>query len=146
MTDPELAITGEDPEAVASDDSVGLVYDTLEQFVADHLAGMYRRQVTDSTAHIWCPYWFKHAEAVARLDILWHTWEDSRRGTHADAGMWWHEADYHMGILLDPEGPFKGCSVRRGHAKPEFVIPALPVEPAADGAFTAAHTEYRDTE
>jgi hypothetical protein len=44
-------------------------------------------------------------------------------------------ADHHMTVLLDPDGPFKGCSPEKGHG---VRLPALPLDDPPDGLFVAA--------
>lgn len=64
----------------------------------------------------WCPRWADHLEAVARLTLLWNTWESA----HTEPPNWaardeWTRLifDHHTGWLLDREGPFAGCSPHR---------------------------------
>lgn len=61
----------------------------------------------------WCPQWAEHLEAVHRLNLLWHTWENA----HTEPANWaardeWTRLifDHHTGWLLDREGPFAGCT------------------------------------
>ena len=48
-----------------------MIYASVVEFVENYLSLVYRRQVTDLSDTVWCPEWWQHAEAVARLDALW---------------------------------------------------------------------------
>lgn len=81
----------------------------LMTFVKDYLSPMYRRALTGS-ATTWCPEWWKHSEAIARLEALWRAWEFLRLDPHTGMSVWFRDhADHHMGVLLSADGPFKGC-------------------------------------
>ncbi|MEV6216495.1 DUF4913 domain-containing protein [Nocardia sp. NPDC051833] len=83
----------------------------------------------------WCPEWWRHTGAVVRLDALWQAWEDLRRGGGFGMSVWLLDhMDPHVRVLLSSSGPFRHCSIERGHRATE----PLPVAelPAADrGAF-----------
>ena len=90
---------------------------SLEVFVRDHLALVYRRSL-DGRTRTWCPWWWRHPEAVARLDALWRSWEFLRLDPHTGMSVWWRDhLDPHMAVLTDPDGPFRGCSAERGHSE-----------------------------
>ena len=81
----------------------------LMTFVKDYLSPMYRRALSGS-ATTWCPEWWKHSEAIARLEALWRAWEFLRLDPHTGMSVWFRDhADHHMGVLLSADGPFKGC-------------------------------------
>src|ERR687885_17687 len=54
-----------------------LFYASLDEFVREQLAPMYRRAL-DGTQRTWCPEWWRHAEAISRLEALWRAWEHLR--------------------------------------------------------------------
>jgi Domain of unknown function (DUF4913) len=90
-------------------------YERLLDFVRDELAPLYQRSFEGRT-RVWCPQWWRHPEAVARLAAVWQAWEHLRRDPTVGLSVWLRDhADYHVGVLLDPDGPFKGCSPDRGH-------------------------------
>jgi hypothetical protein len=104
-------------------------YATVEDFVRELLAPMYRRAL-DGTDRSWCPEWWRHAEAISRLDALWRAWEHLRLDPDTGMSVWFRDhADHHMAVLLDSEGPFKRCS--KGHR----ALDELPLEPAPEGLF-----------
>ncbi|MEU4315377.1 DUF4913 domain-containing protein [Nocardia sp. NPDC024068] len=111
-----------------------MVYDNVGEFVQKYLISVYRRQVSDLSDTVWCPEWWKHPEAFARLDALWRAWEHYRQDGATGMSVWFLDhADKHMKVLLDPKGPFKYCSVRNGHK--DMLIP-LPVGEPPEGLFS----------
>jgi hypothetical protein len=109
-----------------------LFYATLEDFVGEQLAPMYRRAL-DSPSRAWCPQWWKPAEAISRLKALWRAWEHLRLDPATGISVWFCDhADHHTAVLLDSEGPYKRCSPSKGH-KP---LDELPLEAAPEGLFT----------
>ncbi len=128
-----------DPE----DDPTGTHEDTGEEapepyfpnvdvFVREFLAPTYRRSL-EGSHRVWCAEWWRHAEAINRLESLWRAWEHLRLDPATGMSIWWRDhADHHMPALLSPDGPFKGCGSNRGH-QPR--ADALPVSPALSGLF-----------
>ncbi|MDQ3628540.1 MAG: DUF4913 domain-containing protein [Actinomycetota bacterium] len=83
-----------------------LYYATLPEFVDDLLAPTLGRDL--STGRItWCAQWWRHPEGIYRLEALWRSWEHLRRDPATGASVWLLN---HMGVLMDPQGPFKGCA------------------------------------
>ncbi|WP_431954337.1 DUF4913 domain-containing protein [Nocardia lijiangensis] len=110
-----------------------MIYTNVVEFVENYLSLVYRRQVTDISETVWCPEWWKHAEAVARLDALWRAWEHYRLEPSTGLSIWFLDhADPHMTKLFDPRGPFKYCSVRNGH---KDMLNPLPLKSPAQGMF-----------
>jgi hypothetical protein len=86
-----------------------LYYPTLMAFVTEYLTPLYRRSVTGQ-GMTWCAQWWKHAEAIMRLEALWRSWEYLRQDPHTGISVWLRDhADHHMAVLLSADGPFKGC-------------------------------------
>ncbi|WP_280468147.1 DUF4913 domain-containing protein [Nocardia cyriacigeorgica] len=112
----------------------GLIYSGVVDFVENYLSVVYRRQVSDLSDTVWCPEWWQHAEAVARLDALWRAWEHFRQDPATGISVWFLDhADKHMAKLFDPKGPFKYCSVRNGHK--DMLVP-LPLTTPDDRFFS----------
>ncbi|WP_228837525.1 DUF4913 domain-containing protein [Nocardia amamiensis] len=110
-----------------------MIHSNVVDFVENYLAEVYRRQVTDLSDTVWCPEWWKHAEAVARLDALWRAWEHYRQDGATGLSIWFLDhADPHMQKLFDPKGPFKYCSVRNGH---KDMLSPLPTKSPQHGMF-----------
>ncbi|WKX23426.1 DUF4913 domain-containing protein [Streptomyces sp. HUAS CX7] len=90
----------------------------LALWVSDLLLPVYGREVT--SAQPWCPRWWEHLEAVARLHALWLAWQEY---TDPEAGVSgpavWHRD--HLGPVMTelraPNGPFAGC--RPGGHRPK---------------------------
>ncbi|MBJ7287569.1 MAG: DUF4913 domain-containing protein [Williamsia sp.] len=128
---------GDDTDTV--EDVPELVYPDLGTFVHDKIAYSYRREVTEGIDRRWCPEWWRHEEANSRLEALWRAWEHLRLDPATGMSVWWRDhADHHMEKLFDPEGPFKACSVREGHAVPDSIsfVPALPMADEPSPLFT----------
>lgn len=117
-----------------------LWYPTLPEFVEKYLAHVYRREVSvrgSEKTKRWCPRWWDHGEVVARFEALWTGFETLRLGAGPEMAMWWTQyADPIMDRVLDPEGPFKYCSVLGGH---RAELPALPTAAPLEGLFEDGH-------
>lgn len=99
----------------------------LEQTVRAALAATVRKAATAAVAAslsvplyvrattTWCPEWYRHAEGIYRLEALWRAWEQLRLdpALGASARLLQH-ADPHMRVLLDSDGPFRGCTPKGG--------------------------------
>lgn len=125
-----------------------LRYRTVELFVDGFIAHTYRREVsapgTDKTIR-WCPLWFKHGEAVSRLEALWRAFEEARRGDGGEMAAWWVTlCDPIMDRLFDPKGTFEYCSVEDGHEYQDKLI-KLPLVPAPPGTFQDGHAHDEPT-
>ncbi|MEU9365471.1 DUF4913 domain-containing protein [Streptomyces avermitilis] len=96
-------------------------------FVSDYLSQMVRRRINGSSA-TWCPTWWEHPEAGARLSALWLAWEHLRHDPALGMSTWWlHHADPHLRVLMDPDlGPFAACSPKDGHTA--YPFDPLPVD------------------
>lgn len=133
----EAALAPQEEETPEPD----LIYSTVEKFVASYVIELYRREVHSfgETQVRWCPQWWEHGEAVARLEALWRAWEQLRHGKGVEPSQWWtHHCDPHMDRLLDPQGPFKYCSPRDGHAS---TLQPLGSAPAPEGTFVPGRYE-----
>ena len=136
--------TGFDDEAQASDAGGSdpgakereLVYRNAVEFFADLLAPSYVREVNEGAQLSWCAEWYKHPEALIRMEAIWRAWEHLRLEPALGISTWWlNHADPHMRTLLDKEGPFKKCAYD-GHkmARPA-ALSALPHMPPEAGLF-----------
>jgi Domain of unknown function (DUF4913) len=101
-------------------------YSGLEAWVTGHLLPTYLRQ---SGPRTWCPQWWRHPEALERLEALWRAWEALRLDATTGMSIWWRDhADHHLPILLSPDGPFARCAART-HQKPPDPLPTDPAPP-----------------
>ncbi|ADB35975.1 hypothetical protein Kfla_6987 [Kribbella flavida DSM 17836] len=112
------------------DDAMELYYPHVAAFVEDRLVYLYSRRLGQT--YVWCPEWFRHAEALSRLDSIWRAWEHLRLDPATGMSVWWRDhADPHMMVLLSPDGPFAGC--RGQHS--EYTAPPLATVTPPEGLF-----------
>jgi len=108
-----------------------LYYATLPAFVSEQLVPMYRRPL-GAQGITWCAEWWRHTEAIARLEALWRSWEHLRLDPATGMSVWFRDhADHHMAVLLSADGPFKGCKPDRHGERLE----PFPLRPPPDGLF-----------
>jgi hypothetical protein len=98
---------------------------SLAVWVSDLLLPVYGREVTSSQP--WCPRWWEHLEAVARLHALWLAWQElTDPAAGASGPAVWHRD--HLGPVLaelrSPTGPFAGCKEGSHRAKVAPVVEA----------------------
>ncbi|MGW3200115.1 DUF4913 domain-containing protein [Streptomyces sp. NPDC001118] len=83
------------------------VYGDLESWLRKHLSQVIRRRFGGSLT--WCSQWYRHGEAVSRLNAMWQEWEKAvAEGTMSS---WWlYHCDPHLNILMSKDsGPFMAC-------------------------------------
>lgn len=90
----------------------------LSMWVNGLLIPVYGRETRSQAP--WCPRWWEHLEAVARLHALWLTWQElTDPAAGASGPAVWHRD--HLGPamveLRDPAGPFSGCKAGAHRAK-----------------------------
>ena len=106
-------------------------FPTLPEWIEQWLLPVYRRS-DRGHEHLWCPEWWRHPEAVARLDALWRAWEHLRLDPATGMSVWFRDhADHHMTVLLSAAGPFQGCDGEHS-TRP---LEPLKVTPAPEGMF-----------
>jgi hypothetical protein len=112
-----------------------LVYSSAVEFFAELLAPSYVREVNEGATFAWCPEWYKHPEALIRMEAIWRAWEHLRLEPALGVSTWWlNHADPHMRVLMDKEGPFKKCAYD-GHKTPAPDRTALPHKSPEAGIF-----------
>lgn len=103
--------------------TVPLCFPNAERWVKELFLPVFSWRV-DGRRWLWCSQWWRHAEAIWRLELLWRSWETARR---YPTGMssWSTELDSHLELLLGDQGPFRLCQAegRRvaQHVDPEPV-------------------------
>ena len=81
---------------------------SVDEFVREWLRFVYRRPVGHRLR--WAADWWNYDEAVNRLTAMWRSWETLRQDPGVGTSPWYRDhADYHMSILLSPDGPFAGA-------------------------------------
>ena len=96
-----------------------LVYGNVSDFVDQFLRHAYRRKTSGRLAPWWSGEWWKHDEAVMRLEALWRAWEHLRLDPATGMSVWWRDhADHHMRVLMADDGPFHGSPDAIDYGKP----------------------------
>ncbi|WP_280484499.1 DUF4913 domain-containing protein [Nocardia cyriacigeorgica] len=117
-------------------------FQNVEEFVNEYVVQVYMREVCaprSEDTYRWCPRWWEHAEVLARFEALWPAFEHLRNGaTTEQSEFWLYHLDPHMAQILNPQGPFKYCSVSKGHR--DELVP-LPTEPSIEAMCSSAHFE-----
>jgi hypothetical protein len=82
----------------------------------------------------WCATWWRHAEAISRLDALHLAWNALAPQGGIALSVWWREhVDYHLTVLLSPDGPFASCSPSKHTPSPLLLVAPF----SADAAVSA---------
>ncbi|MFT2753375.1 DUF4913 domain-containing protein [Clavibacter sp. Sh2088] len=117
------------------------VHADLDAFVRGFLAPAYRREVSPRGESRWDPEWWRHPEAVARLEALWLAWEALRLEGATGMSVWWRDhADYHLAVLMGPTGPFarSSATTEAGEPLPCAPLPGGPPDPLGPSAGAAS--------
>lgn len=110
-------------------------YATPAEFVDDFLLEVVWTDV-EVPSRTWCPQWWKHTAAIVRIEALHRSFEHLRLDPAIGVSVWLRDhADYHMAVLTDPNGIFKGCSPVKGHDAGRNR--KIPSDPAPPGLFAA---------
>ncbi len=125
------AAPGGDParEPVGEDE---LCFPDVHTFVEEFLIHVYARDHDPQGDWRWCEQWWRHPEAISRLEALWHAFEALRLEAGVGPSSWWRDhCDPAMAQLTDSRGPFAQCKAGREtrHKSPD----PLPVTPAPSG-------------
>ncbi|MGB3761715.1 MAG: DUF4913 domain-containing protein [Ornithinimicrobium sp.] len=116
----------DDPGGVGEE----LCFPDMFTFVEEFLVHVYARNYDPlSSSFRWCEQWWRHPEALSRLDALWHAFEALRLEVGLGPSLWWRDhADPTMAQLTAADGPFAQCKAGR---EPRHQRPApLPVAAA----------------
>lgn len=84
----------------------------------------------------WCHQWWKHDEAITRLEALWEAFEATRLRPGELSRWWILEFDPHLAALTSSEGTFARCG-ENNHQQHHVTEPLWPCEPAPHGLFAA---------
>jgi hypothetical protein len=116
-----------------------LCFADVESWVRGLFLPMFGWRIDGHRWH-WCPQWWRHAEAIWRLELLWRSWEVARLHP-AGMSSWSAECDRHRVELLGDEGPFRQCRAADGDRPARHVE----VEPAAAEAAPPGWWDTVDT-
>lgn len=107
-----------------------LYYGSVDEFVRDFIVPVFSRQVGDRAARRWAAEWWRHPEAIVRLEALWRSWEYLRLDPATGMSVWLRDhADHHLGVLWDPDGPFAKSTAQARPGEP------LPYTAPPEGLF-----------
>ncbi len=113
MSTPPAPAADPPPQAAAAKSPrPAPVYPNVEAFVVGFLAPtISRKLVAGGRGLTWCPQWWMHAEAIARLMALWEAWEALRLDGGTAMGTWWRDhCGPQLGVLMNgEEGPLHLC-------------------------------------
>ncbi len=108
---------------------------SLDAFVEDFILPNWRHRMADLR---WCATWWRHAEAVGRLEALWEAFEVLRLQPAPAMSLWWRDhLDPQMRALTAGTGTFGRCSATR-HDTVHQQDDLWPCQPAPSGQF---HTD-----
>lgn len=97
---------------------VGHRYGSVDAFVREFVCATFTRPIGSEHGRFWDAEWWRHPEAVLRLEALWHSWE-AAQGDPGGMSAWLRDhADYHLGMLMAADGPFAGASIVRRPVNP----------------------------
>lgn len=111
---------------------VRLKFPHVEAWVHGLFLPMFGWRVDGHRWH-WCPQWWRHAEAIWRLELLWRSWEVNRLSATGMSG-WSVEVDRHIRELLGEDGPFRQCRGAEDDRDARHTdLAAATAEPAPEG-------------
>jgi hypothetical protein len=127
----DQSATGGSPPG-AGGEAPKLLCGDVEAWVQGWFLPMFGWRV-DGQRWYWCPQWWRHAEAIWRLELLWRSWEAARRHPMGMSG-WSAELDRHRWELLGDEGPFRQCrAAERDRPARHVELDAATADPAPPG-------------
>ena len=107
---------------------------SLEEWVTSVFCPTFARRSTPTFR--WCGEWWRHSEAISRLEALWRSWEALRLDPLYGMATWYRDhLDHQLAILTAAAGPFADCDPTR-HFPPES--DRLAHTPAPDDWWAAA--------
>ena len=128
----ELTQRLDDQAPAAADVPPALRFPSVEAWVVGLFLPMFGWRVDGQRWH-WCPQWWRHAEAIWRLELLWRSWEVSRLAATGMSG-WSVEVDRHIHELLGGDGPFRQCrAADDDRAARHTELQPATADPAPDG-------------
>ena len=141
LDDDQADGSGSHADPTGEDDLPPLHFGSVDEFVRDFVRHVFRRNVGEPgrAEHRWSARWWESAEAVIRLEAMWRTWEHHRLDPATGISTWLRDhADYHLAVLMSPDGPFAQSRDTAGVTDP------LPYEPPPPELFPDVRKQ-RDT-
>lgn len=112
-TDRSLRLSQAGPDE--EPDPPSLLFPDVEAWVQAIFLPMFGWRI-DGQRWCWCPQWWRHAEAIWRLELLWRSWEVARLHP-TGMSSWSVEFDRHKYELLGEDSPFRQCRADDGDRK-----------------------------
>jgi len=102
----------------------------LAQWVQYVLVEQYLTEVSSNAP--WCPRWWEHPQAVARLHALWLAWQElttPEAGGYTGPSVWHRDhLDQCIAQLRAPDGPFAACMTKPDRVQ-HTLLPQPPIDP-----------------
>ena len=92
----------------------------LVAWVRENVAAVIERAIPQSRSPNWCPQWWQHPEAIARLEAARRSWLEASTEPAGNAlVVFWEHLDHQLGMLMADQGTFHNC---RGGAHTDVPI------------------------
>lgn len=86
-------------------------YGCVDVFVEEFVLAIWVHPIGGRSLARWCAQWWRHAEAITRLEALWEAYEVMRRAPAPSLSTWLRDhLDHHMRVVTDQDGPFWECT------------------------------------
>lgn len=113
-----------------------LHYGSVDEFVRGVVLPTFHRRVKPGSEHRWAADWWRHTEAIVRLEAMWRSWEHLRLDPATGMSVWLRDhADPQLAALMDPDGPFAASTDSNRLGEP------LPYTPPPPGLFPDVRTQ-----
>jgi hypothetical protein len=109
-------------------------------WVRENLANVVERDIPTSKSPNWCRQWWRHPEAIVRLEAARRCWLDAST-QNANLSTYFQHLDHHLGVLTDERGPFARC--RAGEHTTEPISTRVLGQDDPDESFYAEFTRLR---
>lgn len=107
------------PDEVNADESQEAVHADAVDFFERYFRHVYKRRVGVRNQYRWSARWWEIPEALVRVDAIWRAWESLSADPSTGMSSWLRDhADYHMAILLSPDGPMANAEDSNQHGEP----------------------------
>ncbi|WP_311342015.1 DUF4913 domain-containing protein [Corynebacterium riegelii] len=95
-------------ETLEAPEQPDTVFSSVYEFVDEFLVTMYPYTKSREREVRWTQYWWAHEEALTRITVMWHRFEQLMRDEPATGleTFLHHHSDYHMQVIMAPEGVF----------------------------------------
>ena len=143
-------VVDEPPETDADEmqEAPALYFETVDEWVRCWLVPTWERRIAENASaegrFKWVAEWWRHPEAVVRLEALWRAWEHLRLDPTTGMSVWLRDhADHHLPLLMSKYGPFRKSKDENndGEPLPYIAPPEGMFSTGTDPSFTAAEPQ-----